>query len=143
MNLITKKPQNPLCSRFFTKINRAGSQEISVISLQVSSYIQAKWLVSKRYLCVLLQSILYICFYVQQTAAIFWHGSLKADHILTCLTACILLPGVAVRANTRNLSLNGNKAFITWNVSIPALNTHTHSYHRVRHTNSTVFRSYN
>jgi hypothetical protein len=48
-----------------------------------------------------------------------------------------------VRANTRNLSLNGNRAFITWNVPIPALNTHTHSYHRIRHTNFTVFGSYN
>ena len=136
-------PVGSYCRNFFTKINCAGSQEITVISLQVSYYIQAKGLVSKRYLCFLFQNTLYICFYVQQTAASFQHDSLKADRILTCLTACILLPGVAVRANTRNLSLNGNNAFITWNVSIPALNTHTYSYHRIRHTNFTVFGSYN
>jgi hypothetical protein len=106
-------PVGSYCTNFYIKIKSAGSQENTVTSLQVSYYIQAKGLVSKRYLCLMFQNTLYICFYVQQTAETFQHGSLKADCILTCLTACILLPGVAVRANTRNLSLNGNRAFIT------------------------------
>ena len=43
-----KKPQNPLRSSFFTKISHAGSQVITAISFQVSSYILPKGLVSKR-----------------------------------------------------------------------------------------------
>jgi hypothetical protein len=66
----------------------------------------------------------YLCCFVKTTATFLWEGSNKADVISvpkqTCVTACKLHPGVADRANTRNLLLNGNKAFITWNISIPA-----------------------